>query len=73
MIIALVGCCCSLRRPGFDAALKTGQMSCVGTGLMSAAETEQISAAETKQMFAVPESSGFAWACGPFEVAPAGV
>ena len=43
--------------------------------LMSAAETGQMSAAETGQnlMSAVPESSGLPSACGPFEVAPAGV
>ena len=39
-------------------------MSSVETGQMSAAETGQMSAAETGQMSAVPESFGFAWACG---------
>ena len=32
-----------------------------------------MSAVETGQMSAVPESSGFAWACGDSKVAPAGV
>ena len=39
-------------------------MSSVETGQMSAVETGQMSAAETGQMSSVPESSGFAWACG---------
>ena len=37
---------------------------------MTAVETEQMSAAETGQMSAVPESSGFAWACGVLAGAP---
>ena len=40
---------------------------------MSAVETGLMSAAETGQMSAVPESSGFAWACGDSKIAPAGV
>ena len=54
-------------------AAETGQMSSVETGQMSAVGTGQMSVAETGQMSAVPESSGFAWACGAFQVAPAGV
>ena len=53
--------------------VETGQMSSVETGQMSAVETGQMSAAEAGQMSFVPESSGFAWAWGQFEVAPAGV
>ena len=41
--------------------------------LTSAVETEQTSAAETGQMSAVPESFGFAWACGVKQELPAGV
>ena len=48
-------------------------MSSVETGQMSAVEKGQMSAAETGQMSAVPESSGFAKACGAYEEAPAGV
>ena len=33
-------------------------------GHMSAVETGQVSAAVTGHMSVVPESSGFAWACG---------
>ena len=40
---------------------------------MSAVETGQMSSVETGQMSAVPESSGFAWASGALQVAPAGV
>ena len=40
---------------------------------MSAEETGQTPAVEAGQMSVVPESSGFAWACGAYEVAPAGV
>ena len=54
-------------------AVKTGQMSSVETGQMSAVETGQMSAAETGQMSAGPESSGFAWASGALQEAPAGV
>ena len=53
--------------------VETGQMLSVETGQMSAVETGQMSAAETGQMSAVLESSGFAWACGASQVAPAGV
>ena len=48
-------------------------MSAAETGQMSAVETGQMSPVETGQMSAVPESSGFAWACGAYEEAPAGV
>ena len=48
-------------------------MSSVETGQTSAVETGQMSGAETGQMSAVPESSGFVWACGASQVAPAGV
>ena len=47
--------------------------SAVWTGQMSSVETGQMSVVETVQMSAVPESSGFAWACGASQVAPAGV
>ena len=55
------------------AAVWTGQISSVESGKMSAVETGQMPAAETGQMSAVPESSGFAWACGASQVAPTGV
>ena len=54
-------------------SVETGQMSAVETGQMSAVETGKMSAAETRQMSAVLESSGFAWAGGVYQVAPAGV
>ena len=38
----------------------------------SAAETGHMPSVGTGRRSAVPEGSGFAWACGPFEVAPAG-
>ena len=54
-------------------AVGTGQMSSAETGQMSAVETRQMFAAETRQMSDLPESSGSAWAYGPFEEAPAEV
>ena len=51
-------------------AFETGQMSSVETGQMSAVVTGQMPAAETEQMSCVPESSGFAWACGVCSGAP---
>ena len=47
-------------------------MSSVETGQMSLVGTVQMSSAETGQMSAVPESSGFAWACGAVAGAPRG-
>ena len=40
------------------------QMFAVEPGQMSSLETGQMSSAETGQMSVVPESSGFASACG---------
>ena len=51
--------------------VETEQMSSVETEQMSAVETRQMSAA-TGQMSAVPESSGFAWACGCRDKHPQG-
>ena len=54
-------------------AVETEQMYALATEDMSAVETGLMSAAETGQMSVVPESSGFAWACGASQEAPAGV
>ena len=53
--------------------VEIGPMSAAGTAQMSAVETRQMSSVETGQMSAVTESSGFAWASGALQVAPAGV
>ena len=53
--------------------LATGEMSDLASKKISGVVTGQIPSNKRKKVPAVPESSGFAWACGASQVAPAGV